>query len=282
MVNHRDYYYKYKTLKHYFKNNIENQKQIKGGYDASGIFKSPCEATYNKVHFSQKEAFEKLVDDFRHNNNVECLSIQKLHNDELYKVDNTIKGKPGLIYLDECTLFQNIDEFLMSLLKKNTNSGLKSINELDIKEFKENRFEFKKDLLIKFYLPFYKLIEKLFSMNYKIDPNQLPDIVITVPDNIDIRSDTATIFKFKNFAGKLKPFKELSILDYEKRLPNIMKNFDDITKEYLNKSKVISYLNENEDINYMVDIKEAKEQIKVNTKSVLSTKYKILSSLSLF
>jgi len=31
-VNYRDYYYKYKALKYYFKNNsIENLKQIKGG-----------------------------------------------------------------------------------------------------------------------------------------------------------------------------------------------------------------------------------------------------------
>jgi hypothetical protein len=34
MTNYKDYYYKYKALKYYLKNNIENQKQIKGGTSA--------------------------------------------------------------------------------------------------------------------------------------------------------------------------------------------------------------------------------------------------------
>ena len=114
MVNYKDYYYKYKALKYYLKNNsIEKQKQIKGGSESSDSQEEVlllCHANVNngrsndEMHACQPDRLYNIT----RNSNITYMDIQVVDSDETtIKQDFTKKiNNPDL---------QNKFDFILSI-----------------------------------------------------------------------------------------------------------------------------------------------------------------------
>ena len=105
MTNYKDYYYKYKALKYYLKNNsIENQKQIKGGTETEYDYAREIDNLRGEI---DNLRFQINLLFLRSNKNNFYTILHKLEGKVLYKNDHIT-----LLYTD-------FYEYLYSLLNSN-------------------------------------------------------------------------------------------------------------------------------------------------------------------
>ena len=257
LSNYKDYYYKYKALKYYFKNNsIEKQKQIKGGADDGlnnlppppQLVRNGTFRRYNVIIREVEEAINTLklnnVNDLNNENVVKqlleyiekCNNIIRTHNNNV-EAGEAVKLVTYEEFLERMEKkIQEKNEIMKYYLKNNSIETQKQIKGGTIGNFKEVPIEIDIERLNNLFSS--KFGDNLEDLNTNV--NNLKTNVHNLTNKIALLSKLIEYYESQN----TEKFYQFFINDKPKNLNLILQFFKyDLNTPLLEVRKIFSYFN---------------------------------------